>query len=152
MAKLPKIISLRLFQRQNIMLVVREYPKNYPFCILFTPNFQYFYTDVSAISVTFRNSGSSSCSWFSFVYPTVWHWGIWRPCRCTVCSAKQHCAPEVLPRSLVLAFCHHHCHPPPPAVQVNIVLTSYWSRICLNVVSFVKDLPPDNSCIPSVCH
>ena len=56
--KLPKIISLRLFQRQNVMLVVREYPKTTRFVFLhtFTPTFQYFYTEISAISVTFCNS------------------------------------------------------------------------------------------------
>ena len=41
------------------MLVVREYPKKLLvlyFYTVFTPTFQYFYTDISAISVTFRNS------------------------------------------------------------------------------------------------
>ena len=41
------------------MLVVREYPKKLLvlyFYTFFTPTVQYFYTDISAISVTFRNS------------------------------------------------------------------------------------------------
>ena len=29
-------------------------------------------------------------------------------------------APEVLPLSMVLALCHHYCHPPTPDVQVNM--------------------------------
>ena len=42
--KLPKMISLRLFYRQNAMLVVREYPKTTRFVLLHTfyPNFWIF--------------------------------------------------------------------------------------------------------------
>merc|ERR1712208_77513 len=48
-----------LFLKTNAMLIVREYPKKLPVLYsytLFTPTFQYFYTDISAISVTFCNS------------------------------------------------------------------------------------------------
>ena len=51
-----------LVKRQNYIKIGQIYPKTTSFykttwsSRIFTPTLQYFYTDISAISVTFRNS------------------------------------------------------------------------------------------------
>ena len=65
---------MRLFQTQKFMSVVIIYTKKNTFSgitacsiTLFTPTFQYLYTDISVVSVTFRNSGSKESHTKKFI-------------------------------------------------------------------------------------
>ena len=71
---------MRLFQTQKFVSVVIIYTKNtlsgIAACSItpFTPTFQYFYTDISAISVTFRNSAGDGpiMKWVTSGFEQQW--------------------------------------------------------------------------------
>ena len=79
--KNTKKCILKAVLKKNATAVVKLCPKNYLFCIptIFLPQiFWYFYTDISAISVTFCNSGTRM--WlvaFSIDSVKIERWILW---------------------------------------------------------------------------